>query len=185
MKNFNFLSFVFTLCIIFQSCRPAPISGSPDSIDSFCEDLRNGTITMQINGGSWTSRCVGTSRILESDPTFTINGFTLIAYSNEGRFFLGSRVEAFLLSYVETTIDGDMETASEAGFFDDLLDISRIDNPDFDGRFFYSDDSPIDQIIIGRFTENGADGTFKMKLFEEDTVEEIEVEGTFDMVFDE
>lgn len=187
MKNLLFFKTLFILCITFQNCTPTPVPEPLNEWDSICEDYDQGAISLKIAGKDWNSKCVIASQVIVSDSLYQLEYFYVVAYNNGIRFFTDSDIEVFVMSYSKVTSDGETEIASGASFFDGFYDSSRISDPDYeiDGKSFYSDEEDTSNTVtISNINETGASGRIKMILKEDETGEEINVEGSFDVVFD-
>lgn len=188
MKNLHLLPLLIFEIFLIQSCAPEPIPTPTNQWDSICEDYDQGTISLKLDGKEWNSRCVIASHVIALDSLYELEFFYIVAYNNGIRFYTDSDIEVFVMSYSRVVSDGETEIASGSSFFDGFYDSSRISDPDYelDGKSFYSDEEDTSNTIsISNINESGASGQLKMILIEDETGEEIEVEGSFDVVFDE
>lgn len=187
MKNLSILSAIILFNLLIIGCNPDPISPPGNEYGIYCEDLNNGSISMTIDGKEWRSNCLVTVNAGVTDTAFSYKYFYILAYDFGNGIYADSDIEMFILTYSESTTDGETTVETAAGFYDGFYDYSRAANdPDYEveGQSFNSDEDEKREVMLSNFSLDKAKGTFNFDLFEEDSNEKISARGSFDVKFE-
>lgn len=172
-----FLCFVITAFYSCQKNQTEPLS----QYDRLCAASTKGEINLNIENKDWNSTCIVAS-YTENLTGVYYKTFTLYAYNNGFLYFGNNDFEFFVMSYIETEENGQIEKTVSATFADGAFDYVKSNNdPDYEyvGKIYHTTDLDSDQINFDQLNSNKAEGTVSLALYEEGTNEELKISGGF------